>query len=120
MAAISMSASTSSFELNTGNLWVRMDSSMMPADQTSIAGNRQRTLADPRERFSRTNGLVRAFQEDFGCSEPSRPGTIRLDRRPLVVLGKADPAFAKPGALPSIVERLLNRSSLGRFLLLPR
>ena len=73
----------------------------------------------PGKRFSRTDRLIGAFEEDFGGSEPSRTRTIRLDRRPLVVLGETDPAFAKPGALPGIVKRLLDRSSLGRFLLLP-
>jgi hypothetical protein len=40
-AAISMSASVSSFELKIGNFRVKMDNRMMPADQMSMAGGRK-------------------------------------------------------------------------------
>lgn len=76
MAAISTSASVSSLELKKGKRLVRKQSRMMPADQMSrAAGDVSILMTKDATNGSRTNGLIGAFEQDFGCpkSASSRP-----------------------------------------------
>ena len=58
IAVISINASISSLELKTGNLWVKSESNMIPADQTSTA------TISPNDLYVGvlTSGLIRALQ----------------------------------------------------------
>lgn len=123
MAAISISDSVSSLELNTGNLCVKIDSSIIPADQTSMAKGRYRIstlflssghlLANITA--TRTDSLIRTFEQDFWRTEPPRTRAIRLDRRPLVILQEAHSALTEFASLPRIIHALLDRRRIIRL-----
>lgn len=106
-----MSASISSDELKTGNLWVRIERSMIPADHTSIAEwheLRMNPLA-----FPPTDSLVWAFEQNFRCSEPPCTRSVRLNRWPFVILQKPNTTFAQLRPFACIVYRLLDNRGLG-------
>ena len=79
MAAISMRASVSSFELKKGNRRVRKQRSMIPADQMSSAASSSRvsfwSIGD--EGRGRTDGLVGTLEEDLGSPEASSSSAVR-------------------------------------------
>ena len=75
----SINASTSSLDWNKGNFLVKKNRKMIPADQTSIAGQRMSSDVGGREnRRAPTSGLKSAFEQDFWCSEATRTSSVRL------------------------------------------
>lgn len=113
MAAISSNASVSSLELNTGNLCVRMERRMTPADHMSMAewsAESSYTVCS-----TLTDSLIRTFEQDFWRSETSCSRSIRLDCRSLVVVAEPNLAFPSLRPLPSVIYCLFDRAGIIRL-----
>lgn len=116
IAAISIKASISSFELNTGNLCVKMDKSITPADQTSIAVVDQPWFSEYMgARNTHTDSLVGAFEQYFGCAEPPRARSVGLDCRSLVLLRETNTALAQLASFAGVIDCLFDGGCIIRL-----